>query len=1488
MSLSSGPISGGTKSPNLSILPDTSDSLLSPPVKPAAPSRELRAFDDSRTLRRYIYEDAQRAASNFKPIVGDKYTLQLSNVQYVDPDVFSRQRHKQALLTGETLGRRLRGTWSLLDNATGQPLQQRDQIIARVPHLSDMGTFVNRGNDYTLNNQQRLNSGIFTRRKENGQLESHVNILPGKGVTHRYSLDPARGVFKIQLGQSEMPLMPLLRAMGVTDKEFVEAWGSDLYGSNYQADDSVVLKKLKARLLSHADRQDEDERSWRQKLVNKFASMELNPEITERTLGRPYTHLTKDAILETTKKLLAVSRGEAEVDDRDHLAYQTFFGPEDLIRERIERDHGRHQAMHAKKVFQAASLDRMPTGLFTSQIDQALLGSGLGQAIEEINPAEVLDKQSRVTRLGEGGIPSLDAVPDEARGVQPSQMGFMDPLRTPESFRVGVDLQMARGSRKGRDGRIYTELLDPKTGKTEWKSPQELAGAAIATPDVLKWDTKRVPVMKGGKLVYVPKDEVNYVLPHFENAFSPLGNLVPLKSGIKGQRVAMASRYITQALPLTNPEAPLVQGAVPEAADQSFEELYAKHMGAVHADRGGRVLGVDGGNVRVQYDDGTKDTIELYDHFPFNRKTYIHQTLRVEPGQTFKAGQLLASSNYTDKNGVTALGLNARTAYIPWHGYNFEDAQVVSESFAKRASSEHMYQHNLEVTNRHKMGRAAYVSLFPQKFDKKALQQIDDKGVVRVGATLHYGDPIILAAKEKDRAQNKIHKQRQAGYNDESVLWKHHDPGVVTDVVWGKGGPVVLAKSTSAMQVGDKMSGRYGDKGVVAAIIPDDQMPHDADGQPYEVLMNPLGIISRTNPAQKVEAWLGKIARKVGHAIKVPDFKDIEDLTEWTEKQLQAHGLKDTEDLIDPARRQRITPIATGHRFYMKLQHTAESKGQGRGTGGYSMDETPAKGGESGSKRISMLDVNALLSHGATETLRDARAVRGQKNEELWLQFMQGHTPKEPRIPHTYEKFVHQLRAAGIDVVQKDDRTNIMGMTNSVVRQLAGDRVISRGDTVRFDQDLQPVPGGLFDPKMTGGHGGRQWSAIALTEPMPNPVMEEPIRRILGLTQKQYEGVLSGDFNLPRYGSGPAALGKALQAIDIDKAIDEARAQSKASNASQRDLANRRLGYLKSAKRNGLHPVDWMLDQVPVLPPIFRPVSMMGESGIPLISDVNYLYKELLDANGNLQDMRKEVGDGNTGAERLAVYHAFKAITGLAEPLHPKLQEKNVKGILKSIFGSAPKFGTMQRKLLSSTVDNVGRAVITPNPDYDMDTVGIPESKAFDIYSKFVVRRLRRRGLPIREALRHVKDKTDLARDMMLEEMESRPVYINRAPVLHRFGIMAFKPKLISGEVMQVSPLIVKGFNADFDGDAMQFHVPTSPAAVEEAYARMMPSSNLLSPADFKTPMHTPGQEYLGGLYHATKSQSPRKTRTFRSVQDAKAAWARGDININDPVQILS
>lgn len=540
----------------------------------------------------------------------------------------------------------------------------------------------------------------------------------------------------------------------------------------------------------------------------------------------------------------------------------------------------------------------------------------------------------------------------------------------------------------------------------------------------------------------------------------------------------------------------------------------------------------------------------------------------------------------------------------------------------------------------------------------------------------------------------------------------------------------------------------------------------------------------------------------------------------------------------------------------------------------------------SNSKRVSLLDVNALISHGATETVRDAALIRGQRNDEYRMQLMSGVTPPPPKTPMIWEKFVSQLKSAGINVIPDGPRLNIMAMTSKDIERMAGGRYLENGETVQFDKRLEPIRGGLFDKSLTGGHGGRQWAAVKLDEPYPSPVMEEPIRRVLGLTQKDFEAVLAGKKPIGDYGTGPKALEKALSSIDVDRELDAARHAYKHGRKSNKDAALRKVEYLKSAKRLNLHPSDWMTDVVPVLPPLFRPVSLM-DSGNPLVNDANYLYKQLLETRDNRRKVANLVGDDETGDERLAVYKAMKAVVGLADPVHPKLVEKGVQGALASVFGSSPKLGTVQRKLIGSSVDNVGRGVIAPNPDFDMDTIGLPEDKAFDVFETFVARRLRRKGMPLTEALRHIRERTPLAKNELEAELEERPVLANRAPVLHKFGVLAFRPKLVAGSTIQLSPLIVKGFGADFDGDTMQFHAPTDPKAVEEAKDRMMPSKNLLYPSDLRSPIHVPGQEYIAGLYYASTAKSDKPTRTFRSKREALAAYERGELDASDSIEIL-
>ena len=1448
---------------------------------PALSPPDLRDIGDHDALRQRIYDQSLSAVKRWDDVNYGGVTLRLKNPHYSGPEKFNLAEQKRALLERGTLGRKLRGTWQLLDNTTGELIDEKKTTLASIPYLTPRGTFIHNGSEYGMSSQFRLRPGIFTRRKSDGTVETHINTKPGQGPAHRFFLDPSKGVFFTSVGQAKIPLLPLLRRLGVTDRQLRDAWGEDITAANLPNDQPHLARKYYERFLRKEDFSG-DETELKDRLAAKFAAMELDPEVTRRTLGQPVDRMSPDVILDITKKLLAVSRNEADVDDRDNLAYQSVFGPEDVISERLANDYGGLRRRLAWRASRDRDLRGAIPSYLSKQVEAALLRSGLSSSLEEVNALELLDKQFRITRMGEGGIGSDDAIPEESRSVHDSQLAFVDGVRTPESARAGVDLFLANSVKKGADGKIYAPFLDARTGETVYRSPQETADLAIALPGEMAKSGDWVWAIDRGRLRQTPKNRVALALPQFENAFSPLANLIPFKSASKGQRMAMGARMLTQALALGRPEAPLVQSGIPGEKDRSYEQKYGAHVGAIRARQPARVMNVAPDGIRLRYADGREEDIELAVNLPFNRKSNLHQTPMVQPGQFVDAGTLLAKSNYTNDDGQVALGLNARVAFLP-DSYNFEDAISISESFAKKLSAENMYPLRLDADETHKLGRANYVGLFPSKFNQQQLQSIDETGLVKPGTVVNYGDPLMLATRLQAQAPGRLHRKGSSLAADAAMTWDHHAPGVVTDAVRTDKGMTVLVKSIIPAQLADKISGRYGNKGVIGKIWPDHLMPHDKDGQPVEVLLNPLGVISRANPSQVIEMALGKIAARTGQPYRVADFENIEDLTQFAQDELKKHGLSDTEDLIDPRTGRKIKNVLTGVQYLLRLHHLSEDKSQGRGTGGYSAEDTPSRGGAGGAKRLSLLESNAVLAHGSLGVLKDAKLSRGQRNEDFWLRFVSGHTPPPAEVPTVYKKFISQLQASGINVVSAGTGLQLMAMTDKDVDELAGGRELQNVETLDANK-LTGIPGGLFDPQVFGD--GTKWGSLPLSSPTLNPVFEDPARRLLGLTQKQFEDVIAGREELPRFGGkGPQAIADALRSLKLPREIGLARQEIAKRRGAGRDAAVRRLGYLLSAQRVGVHPGDWMLSRVPVLPPVFRPISQLSGSKVPIVNDANYLYRELWEADQNLRQLQTDLDD--VGEEQLAVYNALKAVTGLGDPLSQKLREKRVRGLLGHVLGRNPKVGAIQRRLLSSTVDLVGRGVIAPDPDLDMDSIGLPEDQAWDIYANFVARRLVRRGMPLSVALRNVRERSQIAKQEMLAEMGERPVIVSRAPVLHRYGIMAFWPKLTKSHAVKMSPLVYKGMGADNDGDAVNYHVPVSDEAAGQATEKMLPSRNLISPADFKTPLYAPSQEYTGGLYTATRPPTDnRRPHRFISRQAVLQALARGDIAYDDVVEI--
>jgi len=309
-----------------------------------------------------------------------------------------------------------------------------------------------------------------------------------------------------------------------------------------------------------------------------------------------------------------------------------------------------------------------------------------------------------------------------------------------------------------------------------------------------------------------------------------------------------------------------------------------------------------------------------------------------------------------------------------------------------------------------------------------------------------------------------------------------------------------------------------------------------------------------------------------------------------------------------------------------------------------------------------------------------------------------------------------------------------------------------------------------------------------------------------------------------------------------------------------------------------------MITRVPVLPPMFRPVAKMGD--VALVPDMNELYKELIEMKDNYEALAKELPASALSDERLAVYGAVKAAYGLGDPITTEGRAKNLKGAVRQVIGTVPKFGMYQSKVVSKTQDLVGRGVTTPDKNLDMDQIGLPEEMAWTIFRPFVERKLIQRGYSPISAKQMIEEKNPTARHLLDDVMGERPVLMDRAPTWHKFNIMAFRPHITNDRTIHVSPLCDSPMNGDHDGDTVNIHVPASDKAAKQALEKMLPSKNLFSLTDMKSVRYKPEKEQISGLWALTRGRTRKPTRYFSSKAEAIAAYRNGEIGPNDHIEI--
>lgn len=1440
-------------------------------------------LEDSATRREAIRAKAIEGLAQAFPLKAGRHVVEVSGLR-VEPKEFSSREQKRAILEGRSLTERVRGNLVVRGPSGEVASEARDFTLMQLPYFTPRHTFVLDGTEYSVSNQIRTKPGAYVRRRGNDDLEASFNL--SRGANFRVLMEPDKGLLYMQPSHSttRIPLHPVLRALGVPHQDIAASWGSAVAEVNRDAwrSPGKHVDKLYEALI-HPARRDHPTPEDRARAIREYLDgTSMDPEVNMATLGHPHEKASPAAILAASKKLLDVHKAAADVDDRDSLAFKTFHSVDDFVKERILLDARGMRGKLGLKLEAARGDARkaIPPGPFTRSMRDLLVSSSLSAVPMQINPMELIDEASRVTMLGEGAIPAERAIPMEARDLHPTHLGILDAFRSPESFKIGVDLRATIGARRDAAGNLYAAVRDVKTGRQTFLKAADMAKAVVAFPGERVEPGRLVDAMRDGAVQRVPASAVTHQIEHHADQLGATTNLLPFVYGIQGNRVLMASKHQGQALPLVAREAPLVQVASWRPGKSVEQEM--TRLIVPTAPVSGVVGRIDEDYIHIEpAPKSASSSIRLhYDQdFPLAAKTALHNTLLVKPGDRVEEGQALAESNFT-KDGTLALGTNLRVAYMAYRGLNSNDGIVVSQGAADKLLSEHMYQHALARDAETQLGRERHRAYFGSRYTREQYDKLDDDGVVRPGARVMPGDPIFVGirparATGDSALLGRLSKSLVKPFDEVVETWSHDRPGRVVDVA--KTGDRVAAsiRTEEALRVGDKLSNRYGGKGVVAQIVPDHRMVQDEKGRPIDLLFTSAGVVSRINPAQVVETMLGKVAEHTGKPIVVPQHEEGRDNVAWAREQLAKHGLRDKETVHDPVTGRTIPDVAVGKSYIIKLFKTTDSNWAAHGAERYDYNQQPARGGDEGAKGIGKMEFDGLVAHNARNVLREAASIKSQRNDEFWRAVQLGLPAPAPRSPFAYDKLLGMLTGAGVKVDKRGSRLALGPLTDSDILSMSSGALPDPHRLVRA-KDLRPEPGGLFDPALTGGMSGTKWSHVDLHEPIVNPVFEEPVRRLLGLTQKEFA---------ERLGDGGKWFKSALSQIDVDDRLRALRDQSRRARGPALDGIVKQVKYLEALKARNLRPEDaYVVSRLPVTPPIIRPILPLRDGRLQ-VGDANLLYKDAFLASDQLRQASGVLPESELRAPRQHLYDAVGAVFGVGDPVSPGAEKRGAKGYLAAITGTRPGSGFFQSRLMKRQQDVSGRATIAPDPTLSMDEIGMPEGMLWGMFGKFVIGRLVRRGYSATEAQRMVDERAPTAREELINESRERPVMVNRAPSLARFNIIGAFPKIIEGKTVKLNPFAEKGMNADYDGDALQIHAPVTHAGIEDV-KRMTLSNLIFSDRRPGVLNVAPEMESLIGLHRATQAPSGKAARVFETQSDALAAYHRGEIGLNDPVKI--
>ena len=963
----------------------------------------------------------------------------------------------------------------VLKNKTFESEKNQEIFMTDIPVMTDNGTFIINGVERVIVPQLARSYGIFfTAAESKGKTLFGAKIIPARGAWVEIESE-ADGVIYVKIDRKKkFPISSLLRVLGVEkDADMIKLVKDIKRGEEYMkatiakdpaktTDESFVeiYKRLRDGDLATIDNARDFVRSIFS--PERYDLSEIGRHHFNNRFGRP---VTAKATAERTVSIddmrlilghIIVSNhdNQAKPDDIDHLGFRRVRYYGEMLQQRVRVGMTRMKRNIQDRMSTIEAETSLPMQIINPRPLQAAIKeffttNQLSQFSQQQNILAEVEHLRTLSALGPGGL-TRERAGFEVRDVHTSHYGRLCPIHTPEGPNIGLILRLSMYSRVNRFGIIETPYMRVEKGRltdevTYMNAHEEehftIAHAAIEADDKGKIKNDFVEARMKGEPRLVPQNDVDYIDIATNQPFSVATSMIPFLNHDDANRTLMGSNMQKQSTPCLIQEAPIVATGI--------EGMAAKDVGRVlYAQEPGEVIEADARKIIVKLKDGKNHEYPLSQLQRTNDFSAFQHRPAVSVGHKVKRGDLLADTTSTD-NGQIAVGQNAMVAFMSWNGANYEDAIVISERLVKKSKFASIHLDELEVAVRDtKLGPEVTTPDIPNVSEVK-LRNLDETGVIRIGAEVRTGDILVGKVTPKGETQltpeerllRSIFGEKAKDVKDTSLRLQAGKKGRVIGVkIFSRENGdqldsgvikkiLITVAQVRNISVGDKLAGRHGNKGVISRILPEEDMPYTEDGTPVDVLLTPLGVPSRMNLGQILELHLGMAANTLGYQAVVPPFAGANE--DDVKKELVEAGFP-TDGKIQLrdgwTGEEFAQKTAVGYMYILKLHHMVEDKIHMRSIGPYSLITQQPLGGKAqvGGQRFGEMEVWALLGYGAAYTLREMLTIKSDDiigRSAAFDAIVRGEKISHPHTPAAFNVLLNQLRGLALDVtLQREER----------------------------------------------------------------------------------------------------------------------------------------------------------------------------------------------------------------------------------------------------------------------------------------------------------------------------------------------------------------------------------------------------------------------------------------------------------------------------------